>query len=358
MTDTGNERLLQVSNLQMYFPFHKGILRRHAGDVKAVDGVTFHIHEGETLGLVGESGCGKTTIGRCLLRVHEPTGGHMLYRTHGGDVLDIAGITGRPLNQLRQEIRMVFQDPHASLNPRMTLRDIVGEPWVNNGIAHGRERDRKVASLLERVGLRPEYMRRYPHAFSGGERQRVGIARALATDPRLVVADEAVSALDVSIRAQIMKLLKQLQSDMGLTYLFISHDLSVIEYLCDRVIVMYLGRIVEVAETKRLFASPQMPYTEALLSAVPISDPRQRGQSQRIVLQGDVPDPANPPTGCPFHTRCPYAQDRCRMETPALREIEPDHFAACHFSEQLTLRGVGPGPADRTGDRPAAVNAR
>lgn len=351
MTDQGSDRLLQINDLRMYFPYHTGVFRRHAGDVKAVDGVTFHINKGETLGLVGESGCGKTTIGRCLLRVYDPTTGEMLYRTEDGNTLDIARQEGRQLEQLRRDIRMVFQDPHSSLNPRMTLRDIVAEPLVTNGIARGRSLNDQVGGLLERVGLRPEYMRRYPHAFSGGERQRVGIARALATEPRLVVADEAVSALDVSVRAQIMNLLRQLQNEMGLTYLFISHDLSVIEHLCNRVVVMYLGRVVEVAETRRLFAKPQMPYTEALLSAVPISDPRQRGKSQRILLKGDVPDPANPPSGCPFHTRCSYAEDRCTMETPVLREIEPGHFAACHFSEKLDLRGVVRGGAEASSSR-------
>lgn len=339
MTDTGT-RLMQLNNLRMYFPIHTGVFQRHTGDVKAVDGVTMHINAGETLGLVGESGCGKTTLGRCLLRVMDPTGGEILYRAEGGDLIDVTQASGSKLMQVRREVRMIFQDPHASLNPRMTLRDIVGEPLVTNRMARGRELDRRVGELLERVGLRPEYMRRYPHAFSGGERQRVGIARALATDPRLVVADEAVSALDVSVRAQIMNLLRTLQSEMGLTYLFISHDLSVIEHLCDRVVVMYLGRVVETADTRRLFQAPKMPYTEALLSAVPISHPSQRGTSNRIRLEGEVPDPSDPPSGCPFHTRCRYAEDRCRMERPDLREIEPGHLAACHFAERLQLRGV------------------
>lgn len=235
---------------------------------------------------------------------------------------------------------MVFQDPHASLNPRMTLRDIIAEPLRAYGRDKGSSLNDQVASLLKRVGLRPEYMRRYPHAFSGGERQRVGIARALATNPRLLVADEPVSALDVSVRAQIINLLRDLQGELGLTYLFISHDLSVVEHICDRVAVMYLGRIVELAETSRIFASPKMPYTESLLSAVPIADPRQRGSKTRIMLQGELPDPANPPAGCPFHTRCRYAQDVCAEVRPELREVEPGHWAACHFSDELELQGA------------------
>ncbi|MBA2277310.1 MAG: ATP-binding cassette domain-containing protein [Chloroflexia bacterium] len=336
----GNGEVLRVDNLRLYFPIHRGLLHRHVGDVKAVDGVSFAIRHGETLGLVGESGCGKTTVGRTITRVYDPTAGEIRYHFDQGEEVNVAELQGRQLKRLRREVRMIFQDPHSSLNPRMTLRDIVGEPLRTNRMARGRALDERVAMLLERVGLRPEYMRRYPHAFSGGERQRVGIARALATEPRLVIADEAVSALDVSVRAQIINLLEDLQTELGLTYLFISHDLSVIEHICNRVIVMYLGRIVEVAETERIFATPQMPYTEALLSAVPKPDPRLRGSTTRIVLQGEVPDPANPPGGCPFHTRCRYVQERCRIETPPLREVAPGHFAACHFSEQLELRGV------------------
>ncbi|MDQ3541120.1 MAG: ATP-binding cassette domain-containing protein, partial [Chloroflexota bacterium] len=307
----------------MYFVIKRGVIRRQTDEIKAVDGVSFDIHRGETLGLVGESGCGKTTIGRCILRVYEPTSGQMNYREDTGNVVDIVQLEGDSLKELRGETRMVFQDPHSSLNARMTLRDIIAEPLRAYDIARGKAIDEQVAMLLRRVGLRPEYMLRYPHAFSGGERQRVSIARALATNPRLLVADEAVSALDVSVRAQILNLLKDLQQEMDLTYLFISHDLSVIQHICDRVAVMYLGRIVELADTSSIFASPQMPYTEALLSAVPIADPRMRGSASRIMLRGEVPDPSDPPSGCPFHTRCRYVQDRCRIEEPALREVRP-----------------------------------
>lgn len=333
--------LLKIRDLKMHFPIHKGLLGRHQGDVKAVDGVSFDIRKGETMGLVGESGCGKTTIGRTLLRVYNPTSGSMHYIPEGGRELDIATANKRTLKRLRKEIRMVFQDPHSSLNPRMTLRDLVAEPLTSFGVVRGRSAvNREVASLLTKVGLRPEYMRRYPHAFSGGERQRVGIARALATNPRLLVADEAVSALDVSVRAQIINLMRDLQREFDLTYLFISHDLSVVEHICDRVAVMYLGRLVELAETREIFENPKMPYTESLLSAVPIADPSLRGTRKRVVLEGDVPDPANPPSGCPFHTRCRYAEQRCSIERPELREVAPGHWAACHFSEQLTLRGA------------------
>lgn len=340
--------LLRIRELKMHFPIHSGWLRREIGAVKAVDGVSFDIYRGETLGLVGESGCGKTTIGRAILRVYDPTSGSMEYTRDDGSTLNIASVNGKELERLRREIRMIFQDPQSSLNPRMTLRDIVAEPLRLFGMTKGRsDTTHQVATLLERVGLRSEYMRRYPHAFSGGERQRVGIARALATNPRLLVADEAVSALDVSVRAQIINLLQELQRDLDLTYLFVSHDLSVVEHICDRVAVMYLGRIVEMAETATIFAAPKMPYTETLLSAVPIADPRQRGLKHRIVPEGEPPDPANPPAGCAFHTRCRYAQDRCVIERPNLREVAPGHLAACHFAEELRLTGSVPPLASR-----------
>ncbi len=332
--------LLEVNNLKMHFPIMAGFFRRVVGHVKAVDDISFAIQRGETLGLVGESGCGKTTAGRCILRAYDPTSGQILYRTPDNQVVDLADLSENSLKPYRQQIRMVFQDPFSSLNPRMPVIDIVGDPLKINRIASGRELEDRVAALLRKVGLRPEYMRRYPHAFSGGERQRVGIARALALDPHLIVADEAVSALDVSVRAQILNLMQDLQEEMQLTYLFVSHDLSVIEYICDRVVVMYVGKVVEISETDDLFQSPQHPYTEALLSAVPKPDPRQRRRRQRIVLEGDVADPANPPSGCYFHPRCRYAKDRCRQEEPALRHLGNQHFVACHYAEELTLQGL------------------
>jgi peptide/nickel transport system ATP-binding protein len=342
MTDK-NSALLEVRNLKMHFPIKKGFFSRTVGHVKAVDDLSFTIHRGETVGLVGESGCGKTTAGRCILRAYNPTGGEILFHEAQGGVVDLARLSNQQLKPYRQQVRMIFQDPFSSLNPRMPVLELVGDPIKVNQIATGKELEDRVAALLRKVGLRPEYMRRYPHAFSGGERQRIGIARALALNPRLVVADEAVSALDVSVRAQILNLLQELQEELQLTYLFVSHDLSVIEYLCDRVAVMYVGKLVELAETDELFANPQHPYTEALLSAVPKPDPRLRQRHQRIVLQGEVADPANPPVGCYFHPRCRYARERCSQETPLLREVKRGHFAACHFAEELSLQGaVGP----------------
>lgn len=345
--------LLEVRNLKMWFPRRSGFFGQQISHVKAVDDVSFYIRRGETLGLVGESGCGKTTVGRCIMRVYEPTAGEILYyeddKAKGGTLLtgvDLATLTRQELRHYRQDIRMIFQDPYSSLNPRMTIFEIVGEVLKVNNLASGSELEDRVAQLLKRVGLRPEYMKRYPHAFSGGERQRIVIARALATNPRLIVADEAISALDVSIRAQILNLLKDLQDELGLTYLFIAHDLSVIRHICDRVNVMYVGKLVESAEATALYQQPEHPYTEALMSAVPIHNPRQRNKERRIRLEGDVADPANPPAGCYFHPRCRYAKDRCAHEAPALRVIEqqdsrPDaHFAACHFSEELNLRGA------------------
>jgi peptide/nickel transport system ATP-binding protein len=304
-----------------------------------VDDINFHIREGETLGLVGESGCGKTTSSRCVVRAFEPTGGQILYHKNG-ETVDLATVRGEDLIPYRREIRMIFQDPYSSLNPRLTLLDIVGEPLRAFKVASGDELRDRVAVLLRRVGLRPEYMRRYPHAFSGGQRQRIGIARTLALEPRLVLCDEPVSALDVSVRAQILNLLQDLQEEFNLTYLFIAHDLSVVAYVCHRVAVMYVGKLVEMAETEALYTQPKHPYTEALMSAVPRPDPRLRQTGQRIVLEGEVADPADPPSGCYFHPRCRYAQDRCMLETPALRDLGDEHYAACHYAGELELRGV------------------
>lgn len=331
--------LLSVENLKMHFPIRKGFSRKIVGNVRAVDDVSFAVSQGETLGLVGESGCGKTTIGRCILRAYDPTHGAIYYNDDSGSRVDLAKLKGDALAPYRRQLRMIFQDPYSSLNPRMTVLDIVAEPLRIHQIGDAREREELVAELLRKVGLRPEYMRRYPHAFSGGQRQRIGIARALALNPRVVVCDEPVSALDVSVQAQILNLLLDLQEEFKLTYLFISHDLSVVEYLANRVAVMYVGLLVEIAPTQNLFQSPKHPYTEALLSAVPKTDPKRK--PQRIILKGDVADPANPPSGCYFHPRCAYAQERCKAEAPALRPLGSGRQVACHFAEELALRGVG-----------------
>ncbi len=332
------EPLLTVKNLKMHFPIQKGFFRKVVGYVKAVDDVSFYVLPGETLGLVGESGCGKTTVGRCIMRVYQPTAGEILYTNQAGNHVNLATLPNSVLKPYRRELRMIFQDPYSSLNPRLTVKDIVGEPLIVHNVAGGKELEDRVALLMQRVGLRPEYMRRYPHAFSGGQRQRIGVARALALDPRVVICDEAVSALDVSVQAQIINLLEDLQAEYNLTYVFISHDLSVVEYMAERVAVMYVGKLVEVATTKELYATPMHPYTEALLSAIPKPDPRRR--SKRIILEGDVADPAHPPTGCYFHPRCRYAKANCKTETPALREVLPEHFVSCHYAEQLSLRGI------------------
>ncbi len=346
MTETSqapNDVLLEVKNLKMHFPIRKGLLRRVVGHVRAVDGVNFAVKTGETLSLVGESGCGKTTTGRCILRAYDPTAGAILYRRTNGQVVDLAKVERHDLKPYRREIRMIFQDPYSSLNPRMNVLDIVGESLRVNEAIGGRELEDRVAALLRKCGLRPEYMRRYPHAFSGGERQRIGIARALALNPRLVVCDEGVSALDVSVRAQILNLLQDLQHDFNLTYVFIAHDLSVVEYLSDRVAVMYVGRLVELADTEELYRNPKHPYTEALLSAVPKPDPRLSSRGEGIILEGDVADPSHPPSGCYFHPRCRYVKERCSQETPALRDLGGGHFVACHFAEQMQLRGATAG---------------
>jgi peptide/nickel transport system ATP-binding protein len=331
--------LLDVRGLRKYFPITKGFFQRVVGQVRAVDDVSFTVREGDTLGLVGESGCGKTTLSRSILRAIDPTAGQVLYRTRDGKVVDLAPMSGAKLKQLRREIQMIFQDPFGSLNPRMTLLDNVGEPLLVNGMRRRRERMERVAELLRLVGLRPEFMHRFPHAFSGGQRQRIGIARALATNPRLVVADEPVSALDVSVQAQVLNLLLDLQSRLRLTFILVAHDLSVVRHICDRVAVMYVGQLVELAPTEAVFARPYHPYTAALMRAVPVPDPRVA--TSDTILKGEVPSPAAPPSGCYFHPRCRFAEDRCRREPPQLREVSPDHFARCHFAEQLSsLQGA------------------
>jgi peptide/nickel transport system ATP-binding protein len=325
----------------MHFPIRAGFFQRVVNYVRAVDGVDLFIRPGETLGLVGESGCGKTTTGRCIIRAYDPLSGQILFRRGDQGVVDLATLDDQEMKAYHRQIRMIFQDPYSSLNPRMPVIDLVGEPMRVNGMAKGQELEDRVAGLLRQVGLRPEFMRRYPHAFSGGERQRIGIARALSLNPRLVICDEAVSALDVSVRAQILNLLEDLQQDLQLTYLFIAHDLSVVEYICDRVAVMYVGKLVELASTDEIFGQPQHPYAEALLSAVPQPDPLIRDLKQRIVLEGEVPDPSHPPSGCYFHPRCRYSDgSSCVNETPELRETTPLHFVACHYAEELSLRGV------------------
>ena len=331
--------LLEVKNLKKHFPIQKGfIFSKVIGHVKAVDDVSFYIYPGETLGLVGESGCGKTTTGRLIMRAYDSTSGEIWFDDAKLGRVNIVELDKQQIHQVRMNMQMIFQDPYSSLNPRMTLLQIVGEPLLVNNVAKGSELQDRVADLLRVVGLRSEYMVRYPHAFSGGQRQRIGVARALALNPQLVVCDEPVSALDVSVAAQTLNLLQDLQSDFNLTYLFISHDLSVVEHISDRVVVMYVGKLVEHACTEELFFNPKHPYTEALLSAVPKPDPRQR--STPIVLQGDVADPANPPSGCYFHPRCQYCIEQCKTEAPQLRQIAPDHFVSCHRADELSLKGV------------------
>ncbi|CAM3273948.1 dipeptide ABC transporter ATP-binding protein [Filibacter tadaridae] len=322
-----SQNLLEVHNIKKYFPIKKKLFSKKKEFIKAVDGISFTVKKGETLSIVGESGCGKSTTGRVLMKLLEATEGKIVFEGN-----DITGLSDDEIRPLRKEFQMVFQDPYASLNPRLTVKEIIEEPLIVHNIDKAKRADR-VVELLEVVGLNKYHANRYPHEFSGGQRQRIGIARALAVNPKLIIADEPVSALDVSIQSQILNLLKDLQEKYDLTYIFIAHDLSVVEHISDRVAVMYLGRLVELTTRDELFATPLHPYTKALLSAVPVPDPTVK--RNRIILKGDIPSPAAPPSGCTFHTRCPFAQDRCREQIPEFREIEKEHFVACHFAEEL-----------------------
>ena len=336
--------ILDVRGLKKYFPIRSGFLRQVTGHVKAVDDISFYVREGETLGLVGESGCGKTTASRTVMRLYEPTGGDAFFKTEKfsasgePEMVNLFELDKEQMKVVRRDISMIFQDPVNSLNPRMSVFDIIAEPMVIHGMGAGPETEETVINLLERVGLRAEHIRRYPHEFSGGQRQRIGLARALSLHPKLIFCDEPVSALDVSIQAQTLNLMQDLQSDFNLAYLFVAHDLSVVQHISDRVAVMYVGKIAEMAESDELYNNPLHPYTEALMTAVPKPDPKYK--SERVVMQGDVADPSNPPPGCYFHPRCQYAKDICSQKEPEFRELRPDHFVSCHRAEELNLRGV------------------
>jgi len=336
------EVLVSVDELKKHFPIMQGVIRRQVGAVRAVDGVTFDIYRGETLGLVGESGSGKSTVGKTILQLEKATEGHITFKG-----IELTDLKSEQMRKLRPDMQMIFQDPHASLNPRMTVSSIISEPLMEHNEAKGKERRARVAELLSLVGLEPKHGNRYPHEFSGGQRQRIGIARAIALNPDFIVADEPIAALDVSIQAQVVNLMENLQDVLGLTYLFISHDLSMIRHIADRVAVMYLGRLMELADVDALYTDPQHPYTRALLSAVPVPDPEIENTRKRIILEGDIPSPANPPPGCVFNTRCPIAQERCVAETPVWRELRPGHWVFCHFPGQA--------PADTVISRAAAA---
>jgi oligopeptide transport system ATP-binding protein len=332
-----SDLIVSVKGLKKHFPIMKGVFRRQVGSVRAVDGVTFDIRRGETLGLVGESGSGKSTTGRVILQLDNATEGVVLFED-----TDLTQTTGNKLRSMRPRMQMIFQDPHASLNPRMTVASIIGEPLTEHNKAKGENRKKRIDELLSLVGLEPKHANRYPHEFSGGQRQRIGIARAIALNPDFIVADEPIAALDVSIQAQVVNLLEDLQDVLGLTYLFISHDLSMVRHIADRVAVMYLGKIMELATVDRLYNDPKHPYTQALLSAVPVPDPELEATRERVILEGDIPSPANPPPGCPFNTRCPVAQERCVTEVPEWRELEPGRWVACHFAELESTLTVTP----------------